>query len=312
MIQQGDLVVAPELEALSQQLNRALLGKQEVIQMVIACLLARGHLLFEDLPGLGKTTLAKSLARSIGGKFSRVQCTPDLLPNDISGFNIFNQKNQEFEFHPGPVFADLLLADEINRTSPRTQSALLEAMAERQVTIDNQTYTLSPTFMVIATQNPIESHGAFPLPEAQLDRFAIKLSIGYLQRQNEIDLLGGMVGAVDSPSDAEPVMSRDQLHQIQEQVRAVEVCEPIRGYLVDLGQASREHPRIDLGLSPRGLITWLQMSQAWAFLQGRGFVIPEDVQAVAGPVLRLRLSESPANTESIISEILESVPVPGE
>jgi len=182
-----------KIDDLRKRLNEALVGKAEVVEMVIACILAGGHLLFDDLPGLGKTTLSKALANSIGAKFSRVQCTPDLLPTDISGFNVFNQKTHEFEFRQGPVFADLLLADEINRATPRTQSALLEAMAERQVTIDNQTMPLAKTFLVIATQNPIESHGAYPLPEAQLDRFAIKLSIGYPSRADEITLLANWI-----------------------------------------------------------------------------------------------------------------------
>ena len=186
------------LDALRLRLNSALVGKSEVVEMVIACVLAQGHLLFDDLPGLGKTTLAKALASSVGGKYSRVQCTPDLLPTDISGFNIYNQKTQEFEFRRGPIFSDLLLADEINRATPRTQSALFEAMAERQVTIDNQTMPLASTFFVIATQNPIESHGAYPLPEAQLDRFAIKLSIGYPAKADEIALLAENIGCPES------------------------------------------------------------------------------------------------------------------
>ena len=300
-----------QIQALAKRLNQVLLGKQDVIDMVIASLLAKGHLLFDDLPGLGKTTLAKSMASLVGGKFARVQCTPDLLPSDLSGFNVFNQKTHEFEFHPGPVFADFLLADEINRTTPRTQSALLEAMAEGQVTIDNKTYQLAPTFLVIATQNPVESHGAFPLPEAQLDRFAIKLSIGYMERNDEIAMLEGFVGDSDYESETEPVLTLEQLHNLQEATKHIVVGEKVRGYLVDLGRASREHPNVPLGLSPRGLITWQRMSQAWAMMHDRTYVIPDDVQAVASPVLRLRLPGSIQECEPTIREILESVTVPG-
>jgi MoxR-like ATPase len=184
------------IDGLRAALNRALRGKADVVEKVLACLLARGHLLLEDLPGLGKTTLAKAVAAAVGGKFARIQCTPDLLPGDITGFSIFNQKTREFEFQPGPVFANVLLADEINRTTPRTQSALLEAMAERQVTVDNVRHALAPTFFVIATQNPVEHHGTYPLPEAQLDRFAMKLSVGYPDRSDELDLLAAAVGHV--------------------------------------------------------------------------------------------------------------------
>lgn len=311
MIEAANELATAKLAPLFTRLNEALIGKPHVVQMVVACLLSRGHLLFDDLPGLGKTTLAKALARSLGGKFARVQCTPDLLPSDISGFNIFNQKSQEFEFHQGPVFSDLLLADEINRATPRTQSALLEAMAERQVTIDNRTFPLPPTFLVIATQNPVDSHGAYPLPEAQLDRFAIKLSIGYLDRNDEVAMLGDFIGKSSVAGSAAPALTIDQLQELQDTVQAVEVNNAIRGYVVDLGTATREHPAVALGLSPRGLITWQRMSQAWAFLQGRQFVIPDDIQAVATPVLNLRLSDSKERCEKIVQEILQSVPVPG-
>lgn len=294
------------------QLNQALVGKQDTIEMVIACLISRGHLLFDDLPGLGKTTLAKALSRTIGGKFARVQCTPDLLPSDITGFNIFDQKNHSFELRKGPVFSSLLLTDEINRATPRTQSALFEAMAERQVTIDNETIELSPTFMVIATQNPVESHGAYPLPEAQLDRFAMKLSIGYPDSDDEIAMLGQFVGDKFESREFETLLSLDELANIQSSVASVEVCESVRRYLVELGKATRNHDVIDLGLSPRGLITWQRVSQAWAFLQGRSFVVPADVQAVATPVLKLRVPASIENPEAVIQEIIESLPVPTE
>ena len=299
------------IEALRLRLNSALIGKSDVVELVIACVLARGHLLFDDLPGLGKTTLAKALASCIGGHFARIQCTPDLLPTDISGFNMFNQKNQEFEFRRGPIFSDLLLADEINRATPRTQSALFEAMAERQVTIDNNTMPLASTFFVIATQNPIESHGAYPLPEAQLDRFAIKLSIGYPARSDEIAMLADNIGAATNVNEDHAVTNLQQLSLLQEAVQNVEVTEPVRGYFVDLATATREHADIEIGLSPRGVITWQRMAQSWAYLQGRTFVTPDDVKKVAKPVLEFRIARNSRNSDSIVKEIVESITVPG-
>ena len=298
------------LDALRLRLNSALVGKSEVVEMVIACVLAQGHLLFDDLPGLGKTTLAKALASSIGGEYSRVQCTPDLLPTDISGFNIYNQKTQEFEFRRGPIFSDLLLADEINRATPRTQSALFEAMAERQVTIDNQTMPLASTFFVIATQNPIESHGAYPLPEAQLDRFAIKLSIGYPAKADEIALLAENIGCPESRDQDAPVISLTELSQIQEAVKAIEVNEAVRNYLVELATETRNHVDIAVGLSPRGLIIWQRMSQAHAYLTGRHFVTPDDIKHVAKPVLKLRITSSCRNSDAVIDDIINSVKIP--
>ena len=298
------------LDALRLRLNSALVGKSEVVEMVIACVLAQGHLLFDDLPGLGKTTLAKALASSVGGKYSRVQCTPDLLPTDISGFNIYNQKTQEFEFRRGPIFSDLLLADEINRATPRTQSALFEAMAERQVTIDNQTMPLASTFFVIATQNPIESHGAYPLPEAQLDRFAIKLSIGYPAKADEIALLAENIGSPESRDQDEPVISLTELSQIQEAVKAIEVNEAVRSYLVELATETRNQTDIAVGLSPRGLIIWQRMSQAHAYLTGRHFVTPDDIKHVAKPVLKLRITSSCRNSDAVIDDIINSVKIP--
>jgi MoxR-like ATPase len=299
------------IESLRARLNAALVGKSDVVEMVIACVLARGHLLFDDLPGLGKTTLAKALAASIGGDFARVQCTPDLLPTDISGFNVFNQKKQEFEFRRGPIFSDLLLADEINRATPRTQSALFEAMAERQVTIDNNTMPLASTFLVIATQNPIESHGAYPLPKAQLDRFAIKLSIGYPARSDEVSMLAANVGSGTAVDEQASVTSLQELAELQDAVQNIEVAESIRGYLVDLGTATRQRSDIEIGLSPRGLIIWQQMAQAWAYLQNRKFVIPDDIKTVAKPVLKLRIASNSHDNDSTIEEIINSVNVPG-
>lgn len=312
MIVKTNEVAIRQIDDLRGQLNRALVGKEDVIEMVIACLICKGHLLFDDLPGLGKTTLAKALAQSIGGKFARVQCTPDLLPTDISGFHILDQKTQTFEFRQGPVFSDLLLTDEINRATPRTQSALFEAMAERQVTIDNQTMLLPKTFMVIATQNPVESHGAYPLPEAQLDRFTMKLSIGYPNQGDEVAMLGQFIGDQFENAVFSPVVSVEDLLSIQKHVQQIEVCEAVRKYLVELGVSTRNHASVELGLSPRGLITWQKVAQAWAFLSGRNFVVPEDVQAVAEPVLNLRVAGNSRNSGNIIREILESVAVPNE
>ncbi len=298
------------IAALRAMLNRSLRGKSEVVDKVLACLLARGHLLLEDLPGLGKTTLAKALALAVGGRFSRVQCTPDLLPGDITGFSIFNQKSREFEFMPGPVFSDVLLADEINRTTPRTQSALLEAMAERQVTVDNHQHTLSPTFFVIATQNPVEHHGTYPLPEAQLDRFAMKLSVGYPGRDDELELLSGAIGQVDDPTPTMTVLADGELSALQKLVAKIAVQAKLQAYLVDLGRASRSHSKVALGLSPRGLLIWQRVAQAWAFLQERPFVTPDDIQAVAQSVLSVRLGLAPDAAEVVIRQIIETVPVP--
>ncbi len=299
------------IDALRTALNDALVGKADVVELVLACLLARGHLLFEDLPGLGKTTLAKALAMAVGGRFARVQCTPDLLPTDVTGFQLFNQKTREFEFREGPVFSDVLLADEINRATPRTQSALFEAMAERQVTIDGRAWPLSESFFVIATQNPVESHGAFPLPEAQLDRFAMKLRIGYPDRTSELRMLEDALG--DNPRrgpGGRPVVDPEGLRDLQRHVAGVAVNADLRGYLVDLATATRRHSEVALGLSPRGVLTWQRTAQAWAHLRGRDFVIPDDVQDVAGPVLEVRLGCPTEEAERVVSEILKSAPVP--
>ena len=302
-----------DLAALSQlrdRLNLALRGKPEVVELVLVCLLANGHLLLEDKPGLGKTTLAKALASSIGGRFARCQCTPDLLPSDITGFNIFNQGTHEFEFREGPVFSDVLLADEINRATPRTQSALLEAMAERQVTVDTRRYSLSRQFFVIATQNPVDQHGTYPLPEAQLDRFAMKLSVGYPAAADEVRMLQDAIGSSQSRSDDEPVLSIDQLTRIQESVSALAVAPNVQHYLVRLAQETRRHASIALGLSPRGLLTWQRVAQARAWLSERKFVTPDDVQDVAEPVLSVRFGLEPAEARSVIQEMISQVPVP--
>jgi MoxR-like ATPase len=300
-----------DIERVRGRLNSVLRGKAEVVQFVLACLLARGHLLLEDRPGLGKTTLAKALADALGGRFARVQCTPDLLPSDITGFNIFNQKSHEFEFRSGPVFSEILLADEINRATPRTQSALLEAMAERQVTVDAVRYPLASEFFVIATQNPHEQHGTYPLPEAQLDRFAMKLNIGYPHRDDERLMLADAVTSTANQSRPEErLFQPGQLARIQDAVAQVAVADSVQEYLVQLAEASRRHAEIALGLSPRGLLTWQRAAQAWAYLDGRTFVTPNDVQDVAEPVLIVRLAIESENPRTVTQRLMESVPAP--
>ncbi len=306
-----DLLIS--IDSIRQRLNTALRGKQDVVEMVLVCLLSRGHLLLEDKPGLGKTTLAKALAAAIGGNFARAQCTPDLLPSDITGFNIFNQKAHEFEFRRGPVFSDVLLADEINRATPRTQSALLEAMAERQVTVDAQHFTLSSQFFVIATQNPIDQHGTYPLPEAQLDRFAMKLSVGYPEPHDELQMLQAAVGDAESSGEqSEPILQDGELFDLQTTVQRLHVAEAVQDYLIRIAAETRRHPSIALGLSPRGLLTLQRAAQAQAFLAGRSFVTPDDVLDVVVPVLSVRIGLEQHEAARVIQEVLDAVAVPDQ
>lgn len=298
------------LSALRTRLNAVIRGKADALEMVLVCLLARGHLLLEDRPGLGKTTLAKTLAGAIGGRFARVQCTPDLLPSDITGFNILNQKLLEFEFRHGPVFADVLLADEINRATPRTQSALLEAMAERQVTVDGHRYPLSSEFFVIATQNPSDQYGTYPLPEAQLDRFAMKLQLGYPEQSDEVELLRSDLGQTQVPDHGEPVLSAGDLAELQQAAARVSIAESLQKYLVEFAAATRRHPQIMLGVSPRGLLVWQRASQAMAYLARRNYVIPDDIQQTALPVLSVRLVTEQDRPEPVISELLDTIRLP--
>ena len=299
------------VDRLRETLRKVLCGKDDVVELVLTSLLARGHLLIEDLPGLGKTTLAKAIAQSIGGKFTRIQCTPDLLPTDVTGFSIFNQATRQFEFQQGPVFTDVLLADEINRATPRTQSALFEAMAERQVTIDHVTHHLPSTFFVIATQNPVDSHGTYPLPEAQLDRFAVKLSIGYPGSEQEIRMLGEAIQSTEfDRSEVQAVLNVGQLRELQQHIAALEVTEKVRKYIVALGNGTRQHTEIHIGLSPRGCLTWQRLAQAHAFLAGRDFVVPDDVQAVAHATLAVRLTGDFDSADGIVDKLLGEVEVP--
>jgi MoxR-like ATPase len=292
-----------------------IVGKQGSIELLVVALLADGHALIEDVPGLGKTLLAKSLARSIGGAFKRVQCTPDLLPADITGFNIYNQQSGQFTFQPGPVLTNILLADEINRTIPRTQASLLESMEERQVTVDGRTFPLPAPFFVIATQNPIELEGTFPLPEAQLDRFLLKTQIGYPEKPEELLILERF--QEDEPFlELAAVASPEQVTALQQARKQIRVSPPVREYIVDLVEATRRHPAIRFGASPRGSLSLMRAGQALAALRGREYVLPDDIKYLARPVLAHRLILQEAEQlrgqtpEQVIEEILVKVPIP--
>ena len=298
------------IDKLRHRLRETLRGKGDVCDLALACLLARGHLLIEDPPGLGKTTLAKGLAALVGGRFARIQCTPDLLPTDITGFTLYNQQTRSFGFRPGPVFADVLLADEINRATPRTQSALLEAMAERQVTIDDDCHRLARGFFVVATQNPLEHLGTYPLPDAQLDRFAMRLSIGAPDRATELELLQEARGRERGDEALDAVIDQPALERLQETTAALLVTDAVAGYLVDVGRMCRELRGGAGGPSPRGLLIWQRVAQAWAAIQGRDHVTPDDVRHVAGPVLGVRLELAPAESKRLVADALDRVPVP--
>lgn len=310
----------PAVQALTervvQNVERVIVGKRREVELVLLALLCRGHVLIEDVPGVGKTVVAKAFARTVGCSFKRIQFTPDLLPSDVTGVSIFNQQTQQFEFRPGPIIAQLVLADEINRATPKTQSALLEAMEEAQVTVDGETHILPEPFVVLATENPIEYQGTFPLPEAQLDRFLIRISLGYPGRDNELQML-------ERQHDVHPLVNLGQTISVesliaaQQAVRAVHVASPVAAYVVAVVEATRRHESVQLGASPRGSLALYNTARAWAAMNGRMFVEPDDVKALAEAALAHRVIVHPGarlrgiTSTSVIRDILSTVPVPG-
>lgn len=302
-------------QAVQENVSRVIIGKADVTELMLVALLVEGHILLEDVPGIGKTTLAKALARSLDCSFARIQFTPDLLPSDVTGLNIYNQKSQDFEFRPGPVLNQVLLADEINRATPRTQSSLLEAMQERQITVDGETYPLPRPFVVIATQNPIELEGTFPLPEAQVDRFLMQLRLGYPSLEEEDEILQRYQYS-DPLMDLRAVATAEDVLELQRQVQDIHVSTDVRNYILQVARTTREHEAVDLGVSPRGTLALFKASQALAALRGRDYVIPSDVQHLCPPILahrihissRIRLrGRTPAQ---VVAEVTDTVPVP--
>jgi len=305
---------------LAQQLvdnvEKVIIGKRDPVQLGVVALIAGGHALIEDVPGVGKTMLARSIARSAGCQFRRLQVTPDLLPSDVTGVSVYNQKTNEFEFRHGPIMSEIVLADEINRATPKTQSALLEAMEESQISVDGVTYKLPAPFMVLATQNPIEYEGTFPLPEAQLDRFFLRISMGYPNPMQEIEIMNSQMTS-EPIADLEPVATPADIVNLQQNVRKIYVDDLVKEYIVTLSNATRDHSDIALGVSPRASLAMLRGSQAIALMDGREYVIPDDVKAIASPVMSHRLILTPAarmreaTGEIIVSEILDATSVPG-
>ena len=299
-----------------ENVERVIVGKKQPVQLTVLGLLCQGHLLIEDVPGVGKTVLAKSLSKSVGCQFQRIQFTPDMLPSDVTGVSVFNQKTYEFEFRPGPIHAQIVLVDEINRATPKTQSALLEAMEERQVTVDGSTYKLGPPFMVLATQNPIEYEGTFPLPEAQLDRFLLRIRLGYASKAEEMEILDRQrqVHPIEGISQ---VVTVEQLLAAQDAVKEIYVDDLVKEYLVDLVRETREHPDVYLGSSSRGALALYRLGQARAAMFGRDYVLPDDIKQLAPAALGHRIIIGPAarikdvEPEEIVQDILNKVPVPG-
>ena len=305
-----------QIQEIKTNIQKVMIGNEKTIDLVLAALLSGGHILLEDVPGTGKTIMAKSLAKSIRADFGRVQFTPDLLPSDVTGMNIFNRKTGEFELHKGPVFTNILLADEINRATPRTQAGLLESMEERQVTIDGVTFKLENPFFVIATQNPVETAGTFPLPEAQLDRFMMRLSVGLPSEAEEIAILDRFMKK-DPGEELEAVVSLDELAQMRDAVREVYVHPEIEKYMVEIVAMTRKKDKVIMGVSPRGTLALLRAVKAYAALSGRSYCIPDDVKTLAVPVLSHRLKvnygyQTEGDSRKVIEEILESVQTPTE
>jgi MoxR-like ATPase len=302
---------------LRENIQKVIVGKDEVIDLALSAILCEGHILFEDVPGIGKTTLARALSTSLGCTFQRIQFTPDLLPSDVTGINWFNQKEQTFQYRPGPVMSQVVLGDEINRATPRTQSSLLEAMQERQVTVDGVTRPTPRPFFVLATQNPIELEGTFPLPEAQLDRFLLCLQVGYPEKEEEEQILLRF-GASDPLEDLKPVLTPQEVIEMINERKDIRVEDSIRSYVLDITRATRARAEIELGASPRASLGLYQTSQAWAAIQGRDYVIPDDVKKVAPFVLTHRLIISPQaqlrgrDPSELIKDIVSEVPVPVE
>jgi MoxR-like ATPase len=303
-------------QRITENVEKVIVGKHEAVELTTIALVCEGHVLIEDVPGTGKTMLAKSVSRSLGCDFRRIQFTPDMLPSDVTGVSVFNQKTREFEFRPGPVMAQIVLTDEINRATPKTQSALLEAMEERQITVDGVTYPMEQPFLVLATQNPIEYEGTFPLPEAQLDRFMMRISLGYPESEDEITMLDGQQHA-HPVTRIEQVVSAEELIEAQQRIRDVYINDLVKEYIVKLVTATRKHPDVYLGASPRGSIALYKTGQARAAILGRDYVIPDDIKALAMVTLTHRLIISPSariknvDPRAVIQEILDSTPVPG-
>ena len=309
-------VVQNVAERVAQSVGQVIIGKRNEVRLTVLGLIARGHILIEDIPGVGKTMMAKALARSIGASFSRIQFTPDMLPSDVTGVSMFNQKSREFEFRAGPLFAQIVLADEINRATPKTQAALLEAMEERQVTVDGRTYSLDEPFMVLATQNPIEYEGTFPLPEAQLDRFMLRIRLGYPSKDEEMEVLERQ-RYTHPITQLQQVVSVEELLAAQKAIKDIYVDELVKEYIIDVVRETRVHPDVYLGSSSRGALAIYRLCQARAAMEGRDYVLPDDVKALALSALGHRIIVGPAarikdvEPEQIVQEILNKHPVPG-